>query len=82
LFESDILPFGFTAEKGDRYEQPDSLKGEIQIGGNLSLLREEGPETTHGKSGTFRVVENGAGDTHALTTPKTQNLFNTIRKEE
>ena len=31
-FEADMLPCGFRTERGDRYEQPGSLKGEIQVG--------------------------------------------------
>lgn len=32
FFESDVPPYGFRTERGDRYEQPSSLKGEICIG--------------------------------------------------
>jgi hypothetical protein len=31
-FDSDKSPYGFTTERGDRYEQPGLLKGEIGIG--------------------------------------------------
>ncbi|MBU7011955.1 MAG: hypothetical protein HXS46_14825 [Theionarchaea archaeon] len=33
LFESDIPPFGYSTHRGDRYEQPGSLKGNITIEG-------------------------------------------------
>lgn len=32
-FESDITPYGYSTNRGDRYEQPGSLSGEITIGG-------------------------------------------------
>lgn len=31
-FEHDMTPYRYTTERGDRYEQPGSLKGKIQIG--------------------------------------------------
>lgn len=34
LFESDIPPFGYSTNRGTRYEQPGILRGRIFIGGN------------------------------------------------
>ena len=41
-FEADMPPLGFRTERGDRYEQPGSLKGEIRIDDSIMTFNGKG----------------------------------------
>ena len=41
-FEADMPAYGFRTERGDRYEQPGSLKGEIHLDGSVITFNGKG----------------------------------------
>lgn len=41
-FEADMPPYGFRTERGDRYEQPGSLRGEIRINNRVMTFEGKG----------------------------------------